>query len=130
MAEIPDHLLYTEQHEWIEMEEDGVALVGITDFAQGELGDIVFIELPEEGNIVAQGETLGTIEAVKTVEDMFSPLSGEVLAVNDSLADAPTMINSSPYQDGWILKLKLSNTDEVDRLLSASDYRELIGEGG
>jgi len=130
MSEIPDHLLYTDQHEWIEMEEDGVALVGITDFAQGELGDIVFVELPEEGNTVAQGETLGTIEAVKTVEDMFSPLSGEVMAVNDALADAPTMINTSPYQDGWILKIRLSNQDEVERLLSAADYKEQIGEGG
>jgi len=130
MSEIPDHLLYTDQHEWIEMEEDGVALVGITDFAQGELGDIVFVELPEEGNTVAQGETLGTIEAVKTVEDMFSPLSGEVVAVNDARADAPTMINTSPYQDGWILKIRLSNEEEIERLLSAADYKEHIGEGG
>ena len=129
MAEIPDHLLYTEEHEWIEVEEEDVALVGITDFAQGELGDIVFVELPQEGETVTQGESLGTIEAVKTVEDMFAPLSGEVVAVNAALEDTPTLINSSPYQDGWILKIRMSNRDEMERLLSAADYREQIGEG-
>jgi len=129
MAEIPDHLLYTEEHEWIEVDEDDVALVGITDFAQGELGDIVFVELPQEGDTVRQGESLGTIEAVKTVEDLFAPLSGEVIAVNAALEESPTLINSSPYQDGWIVKIRLSDRDELERLLSASDYQEQIGEG-
>jgi glycine cleavage system H protein len=129
MAEIPDHLLYTEEHEWIEVEDDDVALIGITDFAQGELGDIVFVELPQEGEKVSQGETLGTIEAVKTVEDMFAPISGEVVAVNKALEDTPTLINSSPYQDGWIIKIRLSDRSETERLLSAADYRDQIGEG-
>lgn len=129
MAEIPDHLLYTEEHEWIEVEDDDVAVIGITDFAQGELGDIVFVELPQEGDKFSQGETLGTIEAVKTVEDMFAPVTGEVVAVNSALEDSPTLINSSPYQDGWIVRIRLADRDEIERLLSAADYREQIGEG-
>ena len=129
MVEIPDHLRYTEEHEWIEVEKEGVATIGITDFAQGELGDIVFVELPQPGDQLGQGETLGTIEAVKTVEDMFAPLSGEVVEVNTALEEAPTMINSSPYQDGWILKIRMANQAEMERLLSASDYRTKIGEG-
>jgi glycine cleavage system H protein len=128
MAEIPDHLRYTEEHEWIEVEEEGVATIGITDFAQGELGDIVFVELPQPGEKLALGETLGTIEAVKTVEDMFSPLSGEVVEVNTALEEAPTMINSSPYHDGWILKIRMADKTEMERLMSASDYRTKIGD--
>jgi glycine cleavage system H protein len=128
MSEIPDHLRYTEEHEWIEVEEEGVATIGITDFAQGELGDIVFVELPQPGEKLALGETLGTIEAVKTVEDMFSPLSGEVVEVNTALEEAPTMINSSPYHDGWILKIRMADKTEMERLMSASDYRTKIGD--
>lgn len=130
MAEIPDHLRYTEEHEWIEVEEEGVATIGITDFAQGELGDIVFVELPQPGDKLAQGETLGTIEAVKTVEDMFVPLTGEVVEINTALEEDPTLINSSPYHDGWIVKIRMKDKTEMERLMTASDYRTIIGEEG
>ena len=130
MVQIPKDLKYTEEHEWVSLSEDGTeALVGITDFAQKELGDIVYVELPQEGDTVTQMETFGSIEAVKTVEDLFAPLSGEVLEVNAQLQDSPTLINTSPYEDGWILRLRLTNPDEIGVLLSHEDYRERIPEG-
>ena len=130
MVLIPKDLKYTEEHEWVSLSEDGKeATVGITDFAQKELGDIVYVELPPEGDTLTQLEPFGTIEAVKTVEDLFAPLSGEVLEVNAQLQDAPTLINSSPYEDGWILRLRVSNPDEIGALLSHEDYRERISKG-
>lgn len=130
MSLVPDHLKYTEEHEWIELSDDGVATVGITDFAQGELGDIVFIELPDVERMLARAESFGTIEAVKTVEDLYAPVSGEVVAVNKELLETPTLINSSPYDDGWILKLRIANESEIETLLSAAQYREQIGDTG
>jgi glycine cleavage system H protein len=122
---IPDNLLYTEEHEWVQV-EDGVATVGITDHAQSELGDIVFVELPEVGSQTKQMEPFGSIEAVKAVSDLYAPLSGEVVEVNPSLEESPEVINQDPYGEGWMIKIRLSDSSELDRLLSAEDYRKLI----
>jgi glycine cleavage system H protein len=122
---IPEDLKYTKDHEWAKIDGD-VATIGITDYAQSELGDIVFIELPEIGLSTNQGESFGTIEAVKAVSDLFAPLSGEVVDVNSDLADNPEKINEDPYGKGWIIKIKLSAKDEVDSLLDKSAYEELI----
>jgi len=130
MAEVPKDLKYTEQHEWVHVSDDGVeATVGITDFAQKELGDIVYVELPDEGAALEQMESFGTIEAVKTVEDLYAPLSGEVLEVNHLLTDKPTLINESPYDEGWILRLRIAKPGEMAALMSADEYRERIAEG-
>ena len=124
----PDNLLYTNDHEWIMLLEDGLtAVVGITDFAQSELGDIVFVETKPVGTKVAAHEVFGTVEAVKTVADLYAPVAGEIVAVNEAL-DAAEVVNSSPYGEGWIVKLKLESPDAVGALLSPVDYRELIGE--
>ncbi len=123
--DIPKDLLYTEEHEWVLVEND-IATIGITDYAQGELGDIVFIELPGAGDEVKQMEPFGTIEAVKAVSDLFSPLSGEIAEVNEILQDQPELINQDPYEKGWMIKVKLSDTSELDSLLKASDYENQI----
>lgn len=128
MPEIPGHLKYTAEHEWISAEDDGTALIGITDFAQSELGDIVYVELPEVGDTITQMETFGSIEAVKTVADLYAPLSGEVVEVNPELPDSPTLINESPYDDGWVIKLRPSDKSEFEKLLSAEQYTDQIGE--
>ena len=128
MSQVPKQLRYTEKHEWIALSDDGVATVGITDFAQGELGDIVFVELPQPGDTLVRAQAFGTIEAVKTVEDLYAPVSGEVVAVNTALQDEPTLINSSPYEDGWILKMRVKDAAEVKALLSAHQYSDQIGE--
>ncbi len=124
---IPKELKYTKDHEWARIEGD-VATVGITDYAQGELGDIVFVELPKAGSSVSQGDSFGTIEAVKAVSDLYAPLSGEITEVNAALDEAPETVNNSPYGDGWMIKIKISDPSEVDNLLSADDYEKLIGE--
>ena len=130
MVMIPKDLKYTEEHEWVHLSDDGTeALVGITDYAQKELGDIVYVEMPQEGDHLTQMESFGTIEAVKTVADLYAPLSGEVLEVNATLQDEPTLVNSSPYEDGWILRMKIGNPKEIDALLSFEDYRERTAEG-
>jgi len=123
---IPSELKYTKDHEWISI-EGGVATVGITDFAQGELGDIVYVEVETLDETLAKEEVFGTVEAVKTVSDLFQPLSGEIIAFNEALEDAPEKVNSDPYGDGWMVKIKLSDASEVDDLLSADAYKELIG---
>jgi glycine cleavage system H protein len=123
--QIPGNLKYTKDHEWAKI-EGNIATIGITDFAQSELGDIVYVELPEVGTQTKQGESFGTIEAVKAVSDMFSPLTGEVAEVNTGLSDKPEVINKDPYGDGWIIKIKFSNKTEVDNLLDKSKYEELI----
>jgi len=124
----PDNLRYTKDHEWIQLLDDGAtALVGITDFAQSELGDIVFVETKPVGTKVGAHEVFGTVEAVKTVADLFAPVAGEIVAVNESL-DAAEIVNTSPYGDGWIVKLKLDDPSSVNSLLSPADYRALIGE--
>ena len=122
---ITDSLLYTDEHEWIKI-EDSQAIIGITDFAQSELGDIVFIEFPDEGDTFQKGDTIGTIEAVKTVADLYAPVSGKILELNLELDDNVELINSDPIGKGWLIKMELSNSDEISDLLSAEDYRNLI----
>lgn len=122
----PDDLQYTEEHEWAKFSESqGVVTVGITDFAQSELGDIVFLELPDIGSETKAGEPLGTIEAVKTVADLYAPVSGKVTAVNEELENAPELINEDPYGKGWILKIEVADPRELDGLLSAEKYKTL-----
>lgn len=121
----PENLKYTKDHEWVSVDGD-TAVVGVTDFAQGELGDIVFVEVETEGETLDKGEVFGTIEAVKTVSDLFLPVSGEILEFNTALEDEPELVNSSPYEKGWIVKIKMTDVSDVDALLSAADYQELI----
>ena len=123
---VPGNLKYTKEHEWVKIEGD-TATVGITDFAQGELGDVVFVEIETQGETMDSGETLGTIEAVKTVSDIFMPVSGEITEVNEKLEDSPDIVNSDPYGEGWMVKIKMSDASEADNLMSADDYKELIG---
>ena len=122
----PDDLKYTKDHEWIKLEGD-TATVGITDFAQNELGDIVYIEVNTVGETLEQEETFGTIEAVKTVSDLFMPVSGEVLEFNDELEGSPDIVNQDPYGKGWIAKIKISDPSEIDELLDVEKYKELVG---
>lgn len=123
---IPADLKYTKDHEWVKIEGD-IATVGITDFAQGELGDIVYVEVETLDETLAIEEVFGTVEAVKTVSDLFLPLSGEIIAFNEELEEAPELVNSDPYNDGWMIQIKCSDLSEVDGLLSAEDYKSLIG---
>ena len=123
---VPSNLMYSKDHEWVLVEGD-IATVGVTDFAQGELGDVVFVEIETEGETLDQGETFGTIEAVKTVSDLFMPVTGEVLEVNAKLEDTPDLVNSDPYGDGWMVKIKLSDTSQLSAMMSATDYEALIG---
>ncbi|WP_159021884.1 glycine cleavage system protein GcvH [Formosa sp. L2A11] len=123
---IPSELKYTKDHEWVKIEGD-VATVGITDFAQSELGDIVYVEVETVDETLNIEEVFGTVEAVKTVSDLFLPLSGEIIEFNERLEDEPEVVNSDPYRDGWMIKLKFSNPAELDTLLSDADYKALIG---
>ena len=123
--EIRDNLYYTESHEWVHIVED-IATIGISDFAQHELGDIVFVELPEVGQNVAAGEPCGSIEAVKAVEDLICPVSGIIEEKNIELEDSPELINKSPYEEGWLLKVKMSSSEELENLLTAAEYQKLI----
>jgi len=127
MMIIQDDLYYTESHEWVRVEDD-IATIGISDFAQHELGDIVFVELPDVNMKVSAGEPCGSIEAVKAVEDMISPVSGKVVERNSDLEDSPDLINKSPYEEGWIMKVRLANMDELENLLSAVEYKKIIPE--
>jgi glycine cleavage system H protein len=122
---IPENLKYTKDHEWLKV-DDNVATIGITEFAQGELGDIVFVEVDTEGESLDMEEVFGTIEAVKTVSDLFMPITGEVTEFNETLEDEPELINSSPYDKGWIVKVEMSEMSELDNLLSADEYKNLI----
>ncbi len=122
---IPEDLKYTKEHEWVQT-EGGVATVGITDYAQGELGDIVFVELPEVGAEVKIMEPFGTIEAVKAVSDLYSPLTGKVVEVNNALDNDPTAINSDPYGDGWIIKIEMADPEELGQLMTAGSYESSI----
>jgi len=123
---IPENLKYTTDHEWIKV-EDGEALIGVTDFAQGELGDIVYIEVETQGETLNKEDVFGTIEAVKTVSDLFMPVSGEVLEVNDKLESTPEVVNEDPYGDGWLVKIKLSDPSELESLLDPAAYKETLG---
>jgi len=122
----PANLKYTKEHEWVRIDGD-TATVGVTDYAQGELGDIVFVEVETIGDILEEGETFGTIEAVKTVSDLFMPVSGEVVEFNETLNTNPELINKDPYGEGWIIKIKLSDTEKTDHLLNIAAYNEQIG---
>ncbi len=124
---IPTDLKYTKDHEWIKV-EGNVATVGVTDFAQSQLGDVVFVEIETEGETLDKEEVFGTIEAVKTVSDMFMPVSGKIVAVNEQLADTPEVVNKDPYGDGWMIKIELSDASEVDELLTADKYKETVDE--
>jgi len=123
---IPQELKYTKDHEWVKIDGD-VATVGVTDFAQGELGDIVYVEVETLGETLEREEVFGTVEAVKTVSDLFLPLDGEILEFNDSLENTPEKVNSDPYGEGWMIKLKISDQSQISDLLSPEDYKDLIG---
>jgi glycine cleavage system H protein len=123
---VPENLMYSKEHEWVRVEGD-IAVIGITDFAQGELGDIVYVEVDTVGDELGQHDIFGTVEAVKTVSDLFMPVSGEIVAFNEGLEDNPEAVNSDPYGEGWMIKVKMTNASEVNDLLSAAAYSELIG---
>ena len=123
---VPANLKYTKEHEWIRIEGD-VAYVGITDYAQSELGEIVFVEVETVGETLKEGEVFGTVEAVKTVSDLYLPIDGEILEFNESLMDAPELVNNDPYNEGWMVKVSVSDATQLDNLLSAADYEALIG---
>ncbi|WP_086477027.1 glycine cleavage system protein GcvH [Arenibacter amylolyticus] len=123
---VPSELKYTKDHEWVKIEGD-TATIGITDFAQGELGDIVYVEVETLDETLDKDEVFGSVEAVKTVSDLFLPLSGEIVAFNESLEDEPEIVNSDPYGAGWIIKVKFSDASEIDELMSDADYKELVG---
>lgn len=122
----PENLKYTKEHEWVKVEGD-TAVIGITEFACSELGDIVFIEIETQGESFGSGETFGTVEAVKTVSDLFMPVSGEILESNSALEDAPETVNKDPYGSGWLIKIKIEDKSELNNLLSAADYKKLVG---
>jgi len=126
MSEIPNNLLYSDSHEWVLDNGDGSVTVGITDHAQEALGDVVFVELPEAGRELDAGDEFGVIESVKAASDLYAPLAGEVIEVNEALEDAPETVNDSPYGDGWILKLKLADQGDLESLLSAEAYADLV----
>jgi len=125
---IPSNLKYTKDHEWLKVEGNGEATVGITDFAQSQLGDIVFIEVETVGETLGHEEVFGTVEAVKTVSDMFMPVSGEVPEVNPKITDQPDVVNKDPYGEGWIVKIKMTNPAEVNNLLTAEQYKGVVSE--
>jgi glycine cleavage system H protein len=122
---IPEELKYTEEHEWVKI-EDNIATVGITDFAQGELGDIVYLEIDTLDSEIASNEVFGTIEAVKTVSDLFMPVSGKVIEINSDLEDKPELVNEDPYGEGWIIKIDISDISETTSLLGSQDYKNLV----
>ena len=123
---IPDNLKYTKEHEWVRLEGD-VAVVGITDFAQGELGDIVFVEVETVDETLDADEVFGTVEAVKTVSDLFLPVAGEIVEFNEAVEDDPALVNNDPYREGWLIKVKVSNPADVDGLLDGEAYKAIIG---
>ncbi len=123
---IPQELKYTKDHEWVKI-DGNVATIGVTDFAQGELGDIVYVEVETVGETMEREEVFGTVEAVKTVSDLFLPLAGEIIEFNESLEDTPEKVNTDPYGDGWMVKIQISDEDEIAGLMSADEYKELIG---
>jgi glycine cleavage system H protein len=126
MSIIPGELRYLSSHEWVRLEEDGeTATVGITDHAQDLLGDVVFVELPELDSVISAGEEAGVVESVKAASDIFSPVSGTVIEINEALEDSPELVNSDPYDDGWFFKVKISDVDELSSLLGAEEYAEV-----
>ena len=124
MSQTPNELKYASSHEWARLEEDGTVCVGISDHAQEALGDVVFVELPEVGTVLAAGDDAGVVESVKAASDIYAPVGGEVIGINEQLEDEPEMVNSDPYNDGWFFKLRPSDTNELEALLSAGDYQQ------
>jgi glycine cleavage system H protein len=127
MANYPDNLSYTKDHEWLRLAGD-VAYIGISDFAQEALGDIVYVELPKVGDSFEASDPFGSVESVKSVNELFIPVSGEILEVNEALADAPELVNNDPYRDGWMIKIKVVDSTELDSLLSAAEYEDFLKE--
>lgn len=127
MGQVPAGLKYSKEHEWVRV-EGNKAVIGITDFAQHELGDIVFVELPEAGTAISLNQTFGTVESVKTVSDLFAPVSGKVIEVNAALTDSPEKVNESPYEDGWMIVIEMGNQDELGELLDANGYEQHTAE--
>lgn len=123
MSETPEELYYASTHEWLRLGSDGIATVGITDFAQDQLGDVVFVELPDDGIPVNAGQEVSVVESVKTASDLYSPVSGEIVAINSALEDRPELINESPYQEGWIFKVRLETESDLDSLMNAEEYQ-------
>lgn len=126
--EYPEGLLYTEDHEWVRVEDD-VCVVGITHFAQEELGEVVFVELPEVGQVFDAGDEIGTIESVKAVAEVYTPVAGEIVEVNEAVADEPELINEDPHHDGWLIKLRFSSADDLKKLMSADKYAAFVEQG-
>lgn len=124
---VPEELKYSKEHEWVKVEDD-TATIGITEYAQGELGDIVFVELPETDDDIEEGESFGSVESVKTVSELYAPVSGTVVEINEDLEDSPEFVNESPYEKAWMVKVKLNDPSQLDNLLSADQYKEMIGE--
>ena len=128
MSDIPSELKYTKEHEWIRLDDEGNAVVGITDHAQELLGDMVYVELPEVEDIIATGDETGVVESVKAASDIYAPISGEILEVNEELADSPEYVNSEPYDSGWLYKMTVGNEGDLNELLSADEYADLIAD--
>ncbi|MCH9643232.1 MAG: glycine cleavage system protein GcvH [Gammaproteobacteria bacterium] len=128
MADCPDDLHYTEQHEWVRVEEGDIAAIGITDFAQSQMGDLVFVELPMIADQVVAGNEAGVVESVKTASDIYSPVTGEVVAINEDLSAQPEIVNEDPYHKGWLFKVKLNDASEIDRLLKVTAYQAITAE--
>ena len=126
MSQVPEALLYTKDHEWIQLHDDGTATIGITDYAQASLGDITFVEFPEVGESFGSGDTFGVVESVKAASDLYMPLDAEVLEINEEADSEPELLNSDPYQKGWLLKIRLNDASQSDTLLKAEAYSELI----
>lgn len=127
MSSIPEDLQYTKDHEWLRILDGNVATIGITDHAQDSLGDITFVELPDTGSTLEAGETFGVVESVKAASDLFMPVKGEILEVNDNLLDAPEQVNESPYENGWMIKIRLDDSSSQDDLLSPEAYTDIVG---
>ena len=126
MSNVPSNLRYTKDHEWVKVESDGTVTVGITDYAQAALGDVTFIDLPKIGKQLESADVFGTVESVKAASDLYSPVSGEVIAINSSLNDTPDLVNREPYEKAWMIKIKLKSAAELDKLLDSSSYQSLL----
>ena len=130
MPEVPADLRYSKEHEWVRLEDGGLVVIGISDFAQDQLGDVVYLDLPAEGHAVRQFEKMGEIESVKSVSDLYAPISGEVVERNDATIDAPERVNAAPYGDGWLIRVRMERPAELENLLTAEEYESFIEEGG
>lgn len=128
MSEIPSELKYTASHEWVQLEDDGTAVVGISDYAQESLGDLVFVELPEIGDSLNAGDTVAVVESVKAASDIYAPVSGEVVAVNEQLVETPELINDQCYTEGWLIRLKMADDADLDDLMDADGYEQILAE--